>query len=87
SKHDRSNGRIYRISYNNAKPVRVDLQKSKDDELVKLLTHENEWYCQHAQRVLNERSLRGGEDRYVGIASLISKRMTDTKDEKQRLRL
>ena len=36
TKHDRSNGRIYRISYNDAKPVKVDLQKlSSDEELVK----------------------------------------------------
>ena len=43
-KHDRSNGRIYRIVYDNAKPVQVDLQKLSDEELVKLLTHDNEWY-------------------------------------------
>ncbi|HEY2412052.1 MAG TPA: PVC-type heme-binding CxxCH protein [Pirellulaceae bacterium] len=56
TKHDRSNGRIYRISYNNAKPVRVDLQQLGDAELVKLLTHDNEWYRRHAQRILLERA-------------------------------
>ena len=35
-KHDRTNGRIYKISYNDAKPVKVDLQKLSDEELVKL---------------------------------------------------
>jgi putative membrane-bound dehydrogenase-like protein len=54
-KHDRSNGRIYRIVYDNAKPVKVDLQKLSDHELVKLLTHDNEWYRRHAQRILQER--------------------------------
>ena len=55
-KHDRSNGRIYRIVYNDAKPVKVDLQKMKDEELVKLLVHDNEWYRRHAQRILQERA-------------------------------
>src|SRR5262249_292912 len=54
-KHDRSNGRIYRISYNDALPVKVDLQKLRDDELIKLLTHDNEWYRRHAMRLLRER--------------------------------
>ncbi len=56
-KHDRSNGRIYRISYNNAKPVQVDLQKLDARELCKLLFHENQWYARHAQRILQERML------------------------------
>ncbi len=56
-KHDRSNGRIYRIVYNDAKPVKVDLQKLGDDELVKLLTHDNKWYVRHAERILHERNV------------------------------
>src|SRR4029079_7569089 len=55
NRHDRSNGRIYRIVYEDAKPVRVDLQKLKDLELVKLLRHENQWYARHSRRILQER--------------------------------
>jgi putative membrane-bound dehydrogenase-like protein len=54
--HDKSNGRIYRIAYDNAKPVKVDLQKMSDEELVKLLGHSNEWYVRHARRIIQERA-------------------------------
>jgi putative membrane-bound dehydrogenase-like protein len=54
--HDRSNGRIYRIVYNDAKPVKVDLRTMSDEELITLLSHENEWYRRHAQRLLQERA-------------------------------
>jgi putative membrane-bound dehydrogenase-like protein len=56
TKHDRSNGRIYRISYNNAKPVKVDLQKATNEQLVGFLKHDNQWYARHSQRILQERT-------------------------------
>jgi putative membrane-bound dehydrogenase-like protein len=55
---DRSNGRIYKVSYRGSKPVRVDLGKKKDLELVELLLHKNEWYPRHARRLLQERFQR-----------------------------
>ncbi|MCA9087464.1 MAG: DUF1080 domain-containing protein [Planctomycetaceae bacterium] len=56
-RHDRTNGRIYRISYNGAKPVRVDLQKLSTEELVRLaIESNNEWYVRHARRILQERA-------------------------------
>ncbi|MCU0880812.1 MAG: dehydrogenase, partial [Pirellulaceae bacterium] len=58
--HDRSNGRIYRIVYGDAKPVKVDLRNKSDEELVALLAHDNEWYRRHAQRLLQERAASGG---------------------------
>ncbi len=54
--HDRTNGRIYRIVYGDAKPVKVDLQKCSDEELVEHLKNPNHWYQRHAQRVLQERA-------------------------------
>ena len=54
--HDRSNGRIYRIVYNDAKPVKVDLRSKTNEELIALLKHENQWYVRHAQRLLQERA-------------------------------
>jgi putative membrane-bound dehydrogenase-like protein len=54
--HDRSNGRIFKISYGNPKPVAVDLKKNSDLELVELLLDKNEWYGRQARRIIQERS-------------------------------
>lgn len=55
-KWDRTNGRIYKISHKDAKPVKgVDLSKLGMLELVKLQEHENDWYARTARRVLQER--------------------------------
>lgn len=54
--HDRSNGRIFRISYGDAQPVQVNLQQLENEELLQLaLFAENEWYARHARRLLYER--------------------------------
>lgn len=53
--HDRSNGRIFKIVYQNTKWTPVNLQKLSDDELVALQLHKNDWYVRHAQRILQER--------------------------------
>jgi putative membrane-bound dehydrogenase-like protein len=53
---DRTNGRIYKISYRGTKPVTgLDLTKSTDEQLVEYQKHPNEWYAQHARRILQER--------------------------------
>ncbi len=53
---DRTNGRIYKISHKDTKPVKVfDLQKLSYNELVELLQNENDWYVRHARRILQER--------------------------------
>ena len=58
--HDRSNGRIFKISYGEKRYIRkpdpIDLQKLKDEELVKLLASNNSWQARHAQRILQERA-------------------------------
>ncbi len=56
--HDRTNGRIFRIAYNNAKPVHVDLRKLSDGELVELQLSANDWYVRHARRILQERGAK-----------------------------
>ncbi len=53
---DRSNGRIYRISYGDVPPRKVDLASLSDGELVDLQMHENDWYVRTARRLLQERS-------------------------------
>ncbi|QOV92458.1 DUF1080 domain-containing protein [Humisphaera borealis] len=56
--HDRTTGRIYKVSYGDVKPVKVDLEKLSDLELVKLQEHKNEWYVRTARRVLHERATK-----------------------------
>lgn len=57
--HDRSNGRIFKISYQPASGPKHDpelnLARLSDEQLISLLTHRNEWYSRHARRLLQER--------------------------------
>jgi putative membrane-bound dehydrogenase-like protein len=54
---DRTNGRIYKISYKGTKPVKnLDLSKATDVELAKYQAHENDWYARTARRLLQERA-------------------------------
>ena len=57
--HDRSNGRIFKISYGDAKPVKVDLAKLSDKELADLQAHANDYFVRHARRLLQERASKG----------------------------
>jgi hypothetical protein len=57
--HDRSNGRIYKIVYDNQPATRVDLQKLSDTELVALQGDQNEFKARHARRILQERAAAG----------------------------
>ncbi len=54
--HDRSNGRIYKVSYGKQTPVKVDLQQLNDLQLAELCLHDNDWYVRHARRQLQERA-------------------------------
>lgn len=56
---DRSNGRLYKITYGRPKPWKLDLQSSSDTELVALQWHANDWVVQHARRLLAERRAAG----------------------------
>lgn len=53
--HDRSNGRVYKIVYNNQNVTKVDLARKSDDELAKLVTSKNEFLSRHARQVLHQR--------------------------------
>ncbi len=53
--HDRSNGRIYKMVYQNQAVTRPDFGRLSDEELVKLVPSKNEWQSRHARRVLAER--------------------------------
>ncbi|MFB3133913.1 MAG: PVC-type heme-binding CxxCH protein, partial [Rhodothermales bacterium] len=53
--HDKTLGRIFKISYKDDAWVQVDLQQMSSTELVALQLHENDWYVRHARRLLQER--------------------------------
>ncbi|WP_395741799.1 PVC-type heme-binding CxxCH protein [Prosthecobacter sp.] len=61
---DRSNGRIYRISYDGWKPWKGDLAKENNETLAKLAVQtENEWESRMARRVLMEHANQPDVDR------------------------
>lgn len=57
--HDRSNGRIYKISYGDKKGTPVDLATLSDGDLLKLQYSNNAWKGRHARRLLQERAFSG----------------------------
>lgn len=62
-KWDRSNGRIYRVSWAQSyRPVKVDLGTMSDLELAELQTHKNDWHARTARRLLMERAAAGKVD-------------------------
>lgn len=86
---DRTNGRIYKISYKGTKPVvGVDLQKCTDEELVKYQLHENDWYVRHARRILQERAAEISRDaeRSAKVRAALESILKTHPDETRRLR-
>ena len=79
-RHDRTNGRIFKISYKNAKPVRVDLQRLSSQKLVELQLHPNDWYVRQARRILQER----GPD--PAVHKQLAEMATTHADDRRRLR-
>lgn len=77
---DRTNGRIYRISYGEPRRATVDLGRASDAELVALHSHKNEWYVRTARRILQQR----GPRREVHAA--LRKRLGESKEVTQQLR-
>ncbi len=53
--HDLSNGRIFKVVYGKPLPVKADLTKMSDDELVALMLHKNDWFVRHARKELQRR--------------------------------
>ena len=82
--HDRSNGRIYKVTYGKPEHKAVDLKKLSDRELAELVLEKNDWYVRHSRRILEERAAAGKLD------DAVRKRMTEiattNPDETRRLR-
>lgn len=53
--HNKTMGRIFKITHEQDKWVKVDLSKASDMELVKYQLHANEWYVRQARTILQER--------------------------------
>ncbi|HEV2292608.1 MAG TPA: PVC-type heme-binding CxxCH protein [Tepidisphaeraceae bacterium] len=56
---DRTNGRIYKIAYNDQPAVKVDLSKLSDEQLVEAQLDKNDFHIRHARRLLQERGAKG----------------------------
>jgi putative membrane-bound dehydrogenase-like protein len=74
---DRSNGRLYRITYNNTPPVKVDLQEKSDAELVEMQLNPNDWYVRHARRLLQERGYNPAV--HAALAKVLREKADDTR--------
>lgn len=55
----RTNGRIYKVTYGKPRTHRYDVAKLTDAELVKLQLSKNDWLVAHARRLLQERAAAG----------------------------
>jgi len=55
----RESGRIYKVTYGQPTPVKVDLSQKSDAELAELHLHKNDWYVRIARRLLQERAASG----------------------------
>jgi putative membrane-bound dehydrogenase-like protein len=52
---DRTNGRIFKITYVSPTPAAADLRSRPSQELVDLQLSDNDWHVRHARRILQER--------------------------------
>lgn len=82
--HDRRNGRIFKIVYDNGPAVKVDLAKEPDLELAKLQFSANEWFVRHARRQLQERAAANTLTREV--AEYLAGQLIERKPIAERLR-
>jgi putative membrane-bound dehydrogenase-like protein len=59
----RENGRIYKVTYGTPATRAADLAARPDLDLVRLQTHQNDWFASTARRLLQERAMEGKLDR------------------------
>ena len=78
---DKTNGRVYRISYGTAKPFKGDVNAMTDGELIDAQKSKNEWLVRRARRVLQERVAAGKK---LDVGKLVAQ--LDTADEPTKLR-
>ncbi len=84
--YDRSNGRIYKISYQTPTPAKVDLQRLTDAELVALQLHTNDWFVRHARRILQERMTSANEQSRSAVRVALKSILDENHDVSRKLR-
>ncbi|MCA8988182.1 MAG: DUF1080 domain-containing protein, partial [Planctomycetaceae bacterium] len=84
--HDRTNGRIYKVSYGKSETSSPSqpLASLSDLDLAKLVLHKNDWYVRHARRNLQERAAAGSID--PSATSFLREVLASNADETRRLR-
>jgi putative membrane-bound dehydrogenase-like protein len=77
-------GRVFKVTYGEAKQAAFDLAKLSDEELVKLQLHKDEWHVRHARRLLQEHAHDGklGAD----VKPALRKMLDEQKDVTRQLR-
>lgn len=53
--HDKTLGRIYKISHEQDEFIQIDLSQKSSQELVEYQLHTNDWYVRHARLILQQR--------------------------------
>ena len=83
---DRTNGRIYKISYEIQSPAKIsgleglDLQKAGNAALLLQQNAQNDWQVRHARRILAERGPNSG------VQAALKKMLRENPDETRKLR-
>lgn len=68
--HDKTLGRIFKISHEKDKWVQVDLSKATDMELVEHTLNRNDWYVRQARIILQQRG--GNEQVHQGLKKILN---------------
>ncbi|HUG66454.1 MAG TPA: PVC-type heme-binding CxxCH protein [Pirellulaceae bacterium] len=84
--HDRSNGRIYKISYGdtNRRHELANLSVQSDDDLAAMVLQPNDWYVRHSRRMLQERAVQRSIS--ASAVSRLTDIATTNTDDTRRLR-
>jgi putative membrane-bound dehydrogenase-like protein len=86
SVHDRSNGRIYKISYGDptTESRAVEMANLSDTQLAEMVLHSNDWFVRHSRRLLQERAAARDVD--VSALKTLAAVLTTHVDDTRRLR-
>lgn len=69
--HNKTMGRIFKISHEKDVWVQTDLSKLSDMELVNLQLHKNDWYVRHARLILQQRG--GNKKVHKALKNILEK--------------
>jgi putative membrane-bound dehydrogenase-like protein len=79
-----ASGRIYKVTYGKPPVSSVDLSQLRDEQLVDLHAHSNEWLGRHARRLMQERAQTGKLARTV--RPLLLQKLANTVEPTSQLR-